>query len=166
MELLNDFSTTVRKALKEIDPDYEKYDGLVICGTHSPHDVETYIAKIKEARETGRPYLGICFGHQVAAIEYARNVLGIEDATSEEFGRGTFVVKKRMGGLKIGWMEGETWWNNYEVDLPQWERPSHFITTQAHPEYQSSKDAPHPLLKRFIQLCKNGNADGRQHLGL
>lgn len=39
----------------------------------------------KHARENKIPYLGICLGSQIMAIEYARNVLGITDASSEEF---------------------------------------------------------------------------------
>ena len=153
MEILNDFQTSVRRALEEIDPDYEKYNALVICGTHAPHDVYEMIDKIKEARETKRPALLICFGHQLGAIECARNVLGIKDATSEEFGKtGTFVVKKRPE-LKVGLHEGESWWSNYEVDMNyQW--PSWFISVPYHPEYESSKDKPHPLLVSFIELCK------------
>ncbi len=37
------------------------------------------------AREKNIPYLGICLGSQIMAIEFARNVLGISDANSEEF---------------------------------------------------------------------------------
>ena len=153
MEILNDFNTSVRKAFDEIDPNWESYDGLVVCGTHSPHDVEMMIDKIREARETGRPFLGVCFGHQLAAIEYARNVLGIKDATSEEFGQGTFVVKK-LPELNVGLKDGESYWNNYEVDLPGWEKPKNFITVQYHPEYQSSKERPHPILKEFLKCSK------------
>ena len=151
MEILNDFSTSLRKALEEVDTEYEKYDGLVICGTHAPHDTEMMIEKIREARETKRPALLICFGHQLCAIEYARNVLGIKDATSEEFGRGTFVVKKRPM-MKVGLHDGESWWSNYEVDI-EFTIPPHFISVPFHPEYESSKDRQHPLLIRFIDLC-------------
>ena len=158
MELYNDFVTSVRKAFDEIAPDWESYDGLVIAGTHSPQNVEEQIEKIREAREMGRPALLICLGHQLAAIEYARTVLGIEDATSEEFeATGTFVVKKR-GALKVGWHEGESFWNNYEVVI-EWEKPAWFFSTQGHPEYTSSIDKPHPLLVQFLTLCRtyNGN---------
>ena len=163
MKILNDFDTTVRKALTEIEPEWEKLHGLIICGTHTPMYPEDQIEEIKNAREEGTPFLGICFGHQLAAIEYALNVLGIEDATSEEIDyQGIFVVKKRPGGLKVGLHEGETYWNNYEVDyslVPNFEKdkPYNFITTQAHPEYQSSKDKHHPLLLKFIELCKKKN---------
>lgn len=163
MQILNDFNTSVKKALEEIDPNYMDYEGLVICGTHSPHDLEKMLEKIKQAREKKTPFLGICFGHQTAAVEYAQNVLGISDATSEEWGYGTFVVKKRKEGLKVGLHEGESFWNNFEIDydlIPNFkkDKPPNFITCQFHPEYQSSKEKPHPLLVKFIELCKkNGN---------
>lgn len=157
MEILNDFNTSVEKALGEIYPDWRKLNGLIICGTHSPQNIEWYIGEIEAARVSGLPFLGICFGHQLAAIEYARNVLG-KDATSEEFVDiypGTdLLVRKRKEGLKVGLHEGETWWNNYEV-VPGfesiWKKPHNFITVQYHPEYQSSKDRPHPILVRFLQ---------------
>jgi len=156
MKVLNDFNTSVHKALSEINPKYQSLNGLVVCGTHSPHDVEEMIEEIRIARENRIPALLICFGHQLGAIEYARNVLGIKDATSEEFGKGTFVVKKRPQ-LKVGLHEGESWWSNYEVDPAiekQWIKPENWVSVPFHPEYQSSKDSPHPLLIKFISLCQ------------
>jgi len=51
------------------------------------------IAMIKYARENNIPYFGICFGMQMAVIEYTRNVLKIKDATSSEIAKkGSFVV--------------------------------------------------------------------------
>lgn len=155
MEVLSDFTTSVKKAFDEIDPNWESYKGLIICGTHAPKmdEVEFLLNKIKEARENKTPFLGICYGHQLCAIEYARNVLGIKDAVSEEWGiEGTKVVKKR-GELKVGWHEGESYWNNYEVDI-EVKNPEWFITTQSHPEYQSSIDKPHPLLVKFLSYAK------------
>ena len=162
MQILNDFNTTVEKAFDEIDPRWREYDGLIVCGTHTPHDTELMIGRIKDARVSGRPFLGICAGHQLAAIEYARNVLGIKDATSEEFGSGTFVVKK-LHKLKVGIIDGESYWNNYEVAIDV-NHPENFFTTQAHPEYTSTRDRPHPLLVSFLNYCKcpNGNAGTRQ----
>lgn len=152
MTILNDFQTSVSKALSEIDPKWRDYKGLIICGTHAPHDVEYMIDRIAECREDGTPFLGICFGHQLAAIEWARNVGGIADATSEEFGTGTFVVTRRPQ-TKVGLHEGESWWSNYDVTI-DWQKPKNFITAPYHPEYQSSKDEPHPMLVEFLQLCK------------
>lgn len=156
MEIFNSFQTSVRRALDEIDINWPRYRGLIICGTHSPEevDVEMLISKIKLARELEIPFLGICFGHQLAAIEYARNVLGIKDAVSEEWGVGTFIVKK-MPQLNVGLKDGESYWNNYEVNLPNWEKPKNFFTSQFHPEYESSIDKPHPLLIKFLKYAKD-----------
>lgn len=157
MEILGHFQTSVRRALDEIDPDYMAYNGLIVCGSHSPKELDTgyLLEAIRDARERSRPFLGICFGHQMAAIEYARNVLGIKDATSEEFGTDGYPVVVKRTGLKVGLHEGETYWSNYEVQMPDyWRQPQHFLTTPAHPEYQSSIGNPHPLLVDFIDLCK------------
>lgn len=43
------------------------------------------ITAARYARENMIPYLGICLGSQIMAIEFARNILGIENASSEEF---------------------------------------------------------------------------------
>ncbi len=160
MQILNDFNTSVRKALEEIDPNWMDYTGLIICGTHTPVYEQDQIDLITKARNNFVPFLGICFGHQLAAIEYARTILKIEDATSEEFeSEGTFVVKKGEK-LNVGQVGGETYWNNYVVDhalVPNFEqdKPPHFLTCQYHPEYQSSKNSPHALLVKFLKLCKN-----------
>lgn len=161
MEIIGHFQTSLRRALEEIDPAYESYKGLIVCGTHSPEnlDIKGALEKIREARETSSPFLGICFGHQLAAIEYARNVMGIQDATSEEFGQTWHaVVIKRPEGLKVGLHNGETYWSHYMVDPElefKWTKPLSFLTTQSHPEYQSGVGNPHPLLVEFLNLCKN-----------
>ena len=85
MEIYNSFQTSVKKALDEIDVNWPTYRGLIICGTHSPHDTEKMISRIKEARESGEPALLICAGHQLGAIEYARNVLGYSNASHAEY---------------------------------------------------------------------------------
>lgn len=170
MEILNDFDTSVKKALGEIDPNYMKYNGLVICGTHSPHNVPELFEKIKWTRENKIPFLGICFAHQLAAVEYAVNVLKHENATSEELYnpnqiyisnnqiiKPEFIVVKRKDGLKVGVHDGESYWNNYEViDKFDsiWKKEDNFITCQFHPEYQSSHKKPHPLLVKFLDYAK------------
>lgn len=153
MELHGDFLTTLRKALSEIDPGWESYPGLIVGGSHTPTNPEQIIERIRWARENKIPFLGVCYGHQLAAIEYARNVKGIVDATSEEWGDGTFVVVKR-DRLNVGLKDGETYWSNYRVNF-DWKNPAHFITVPYHPEYQSVVDKPHPILLQFINLCKH-----------
>jgi CTP synthase len=68
-------------------------DGAIIPGGFGINATEEIINGIQYCRETRVPLLGICFGMQLAIIEYARNILGIKDATSSEFtSEGTIVV--------------------------------------------------------------------------
>ncbi|MFX4284458.1 CTP synthase [Aliarcobacter butzleri] len=60
-------------------------DGILVAGGFGHRGVEGKIAAIKYARENKIPYLGICLGMQLSIIEFARNVLRIEDANSIEF---------------------------------------------------------------------------------
>lgn len=60
-------------------------DGILVAGGFGERGVEGKIKAIEFARVNKIPFLGICLGMQLAMIEYARNVLGIEDATSMEF---------------------------------------------------------------------------------
>ncbi len=60
-------------------------DGLIVPGGFGDRGIEGKISAIKYAREHEIPFLGICLGMQLAVIEYARNVIGIEDANSSEF---------------------------------------------------------------------------------
>jgi len=70
----------VAKKLKEVD-------AILVPGGFGERGVTGKIAAINYAREYKVPYFGICFGMQVAVIEFARNVLGIADASSTEFGQ-------------------------------------------------------------------------------
>ncbi len=60
-------------------------DGVLIPGGFGERGIEGKITTIQAARETGKPFFGICLGMQCAVIEFARNVCGLEDAHSEEF---------------------------------------------------------------------------------
>ncbi len=59
--------------------------GILVPGGFGERGVEGKIEAVKYAREQNIPYLGICLGMQVAVIEYARNVAGLENANSTEF---------------------------------------------------------------------------------
>ncbi len=63
----------------------EELDAILVPGGFGDRGIEGKIAAIKYARENKVPYLGICLGMQLAVIEYARNVAGLEDAHSSEF---------------------------------------------------------------------------------
>ncbi len=90
----------VSKALADVD-------AILVPGGFGERGVNGKLAAINYAREHKKPYLGICFGMQLAVIEFARNVLGMKDATSTEFG--THSDKDGVGplvGLMTEWMRG------------------------------------------------------------
>ncbi|MBC7946949.1 MAG: CTP synthase [Chitinophagaceae bacterium] len=59
-------------------------DGLLVAPGFGHRGVEGKIVAVKYARENGLPFFGICLGMQMAAIEFARNVLGLKEAHSTE----------------------------------------------------------------------------------
>jgi CTP synthase len=81
----------------------EKVNGILVPGGFGERGSEGKIAAANFARTRKVPYFGICFGMQMAVLEAARNMAGIRDATSSEFGlSGTPVV-----GLMTEWVDGE-----------------------------------------------------------
>ena len=62
-----------------------KFDAVLVPGGFGKRGVEGKIAAARYARESKTPYLGICLGMQVALIEYARHVAGLQNANSTEF---------------------------------------------------------------------------------
>ena len=60
-------------------------DGILVPGGFGDRGTEGKIMASKYARENSIPYFGLCLGMQIAVIDYARNVLGLENANSEEF---------------------------------------------------------------------------------
>ena len=99
--------------IKYIDSEHVERDGvellkdvsaILVPGGFGERGVEGKIAAVKYARENKVPYLGICLGMQVAVIEYARNVAGIEDASSTEFNP---EASSPLIGLITEWMTEE-----------------------------------------------------------
>ncbi|KRL66284.1 CTP synthetase [Companilactobacillus versmoldensis DSM 14857 = KCTC 3814] len=67
-----------------VDEMLKDYDGILVPGGFGSRGLEGMITTIKYARENDVPYFGICLGMQMASIEFARNVVGINDATTGE----------------------------------------------------------------------------------
>ncbi len=63
----------------------DEADGMVVFGGFGERGVEGMVGAARYARESGKPYLGLCLGMQIAVVEYARNVAGLEMANSTEF---------------------------------------------------------------------------------
>ncbi|ERL47309.1 putative esterase [Candidatus Micropelagos thuwalensis] len=81
----------------------EKVHGILVPGGFGERGSEGKIAAANFARTRNVPYFGICFGMQMAVLEAARNLAGIKDASSTEFGvNGTPLI-----GLMTEWMKDD-----------------------------------------------------------
>jgi CTP synthase len=98
----------------------EGVQAVIVPGGFGTRGVEGKILCVEHARTRGIPYLGICLGFQVAVIEYARHVLGLEKAHSTEFDPRTphpviseLPEQKKLEGIMGGTMR----LGGHEVDL-------------------------------------------------
>lgn len=182
-------------------------DGLIVAPGFGARGIEGKIEAIRHARETGLPYLGICYGLQWAVVEYARNVCGLEGANSQEVDDMTplpiihFLPEQinvsekgasmRLGSYACTVTHGtlahklfgknrikERHRHRYEVNNDYREKliehgmvisgvspdyrlvemieiPAHpfFIATQAHPEFTSRPNRPHPLFRGLVEAA-------------
>lgn len=69
----------------EVEGRLSDFDGILVPGGFGVRGIEGKVRAARWARENDVPYLGICLGMQVAVVEYARHVAGLEDANSGEF---------------------------------------------------------------------------------
>src|SRR5690606_39127413 len=83
-------------------PYLEGVHGILVPGGFGERGSEGKMLAAKFARERHVPYFGICFGMQMATIEAARNLCGIENAGSTEFG----MSDEPVVGLMTEWMKG------------------------------------------------------------
>ena len=96
----------IKKRLKGVS-------GILIPGGFGKRGTEGKIEAIKYAREKKIPFLGICFGMQMAIIEFARNKLNIKKATSSEFGTSGIPII----GLISEWNKGGKLIKGTDIDL-------------------------------------------------
>lgn len=181
-------------------------DGIIVPGGFGIRGTEGMILTAEYARQEKIPYLGICLGMQIAIIEFARNVCGL-DASSTEFDAespnpvicllpGQEGIEDRGGTLRLGaypcklktdsiayslYKEeniSERHRHRYEVnndyreiltekgmtlsglspdgyivEMIELKDHPYFVATQAHPEFKSRPDKPHPLFKGLIEAA-------------
>ncbi|KAM0673315.1 CTP synthase ura7 [Gurleya vavrai] len=83
-------------------------DGVLIPGGFGTNGTEGKVKAVRYARENNVPLFGICLGFQVAVIEFCRNVLGLENATSEEFNEKAIykvirkIKRKKKNKMRLG----------------------------------------------------------------
>ena len=87
---------------KDPAPFLEHVDGILVPGGFGQRGAEGKILAAQFARERHVPYFGICFGMQMAVVEAARNLVGIEAANSTEFGP----TPEPVVGLMTEWLKG------------------------------------------------------------
>ena len=83
-------------------PFLEHVNGILVPGGFGQRGAEGKIRAAQFARERHMPYFGICFGMQMAVIEAARNLCGITEANSSEFG----ATSEPVVGLMTEWLQG------------------------------------------------------------
>jgi CTP synthase len=87
---------------EDVAPHLEGVDGILVPGGFGERGAEGKVLAVKFARERDVPYFGICFGMQMACVEAARNLAGIKNASSTEFGP----TDEPVVGLMTEWMRG------------------------------------------------------------
>jgi len=77
-------TTDIERGKVAVEDAIDGVQGIIVPGGFGPRGAEGKIALIKYARENKIPFLGLCYGLQLAVVEYARNVCGLKDANSRE----------------------------------------------------------------------------------
>ena len=192
-----------------VDEMLKDEDGILVPGGFGSRGIDGKILAVNYARTHKIPYLGLCLGMQLAIVEYARNVVGYNDAHSIELDPNTMhpVIALmpdqngitdiggtlRLGAYPCHLKEGtiardlygtgdisERHRHRYEVnndyrdelvkaglvlsglspdgnivemvELPREVHPF-FVATQAHPEFKSRPNRPHPLFRGFVKAA-------------
>lgn len=89
--------------IEDISAKLNQCDAVLVPGGFGERGVSGKVAAIQWARENKKPFLGICFGMQLAVIEAARHLAGIKEASSTEFGP----TPEPLVALMTEWMSGE-----------------------------------------------------------
>lgn len=103
---------------KNLSEVFKDVQGILVPGGFGARGTEGKIRAIEYARKNNIPFLGICLGLQLSVIEYTRNVMGLTDATSEEFqSGGSHLIHYMEGQRNIGSKGGNMRLGSYECSL-------------------------------------------------
>ena len=155
----------------------EDVDGIIVPGGFGTRGTEGKIYCIKFARENNVPYLGICFGFQMAVIEFARNVCGLTGANSTEIEKDCEnpVIDYLPEQLKIEGLGGNMRLGGHDIELKPdtlaWRlfAKSHTIRMRFRHRYEVAPRYIETLEKaglvfsgkaRISPLCKSSNCPG------
>lgn len=92
---------------KNVEEALSGYDGILVPGGFGERGSKGKMVAIRYARENNIPFLGICFGMQLACVEFARHVLGLSDANTSEFDTQTQhpiidLLRDQYSGIAMG----------------------------------------------------------------
>lgn len=146
-------ATDIEDGKIKIEDAFKDINGVIVPGGFGKRGVEGKIAAIKYVRENNIPYLGLCYGMQLAVVEFARNVCGLKEANTTEIEPDTKYpvidiiseqedrLKKeemggtmRLGGYPAKLKKGSIVWKLYGKDVIV-ERHRH--RWESNPKYQN-----------------------------
>ncbi|MBU4299997.1 MAG: CTP synthase (glutamine hydrolyzing) [Nanoarchaeota archaeon] len=111
-------TTEIEKGKKSVSDALSGVDGIIVPGGWGARGTEGKMQVIKFARENNIPFLGLCYGLQLALIEFARNVCGLDRANSMEIDKDTkHPVVKILPGQNLNKMGGTSRLGAYEADI-------------------------------------------------
>ncbi|MCD6227782.1 CTP synthase [Candidatus Micrarchaeota archaeon] len=170
-------TTDIENNTISVEESLKNVDGIIVPGGFGSRGVEGKIKVIRYARENKIPFLGLCYGLQLAVIEYARNICNLKDANSTEINPNTpyplidilpeqkNVVNKggtmRLGAYPANLVMGTLVHSLYNKDVV-YERHRHRY--EVNPEYHEilqknglmfSGMSPDKRLVEFIELPRN-----------
>ena len=103
---------TTRLDRKQVDGELDGISGVIVPGGFGKRGTEGKIKIVQQLRENKVPYLGLCFGFQMAVIDFARHVCSLKGANSTEFGKtphpvidllpGQRKLEKMGGSMRLG----------------------------------------------------------------
>jgi len=153
---------------------YEKkqlseFDGILVPGGFGKRGIEGKVDAIEWARTRKTPFLGLCLGFQMAVVEYARHVLGWEDATSAEMGEGRHVIAilpeqydvtdlggtMRLGNSPITLKEGTLAMQVYgEKEIEERHRHRYEVNPRYIPEIEKAGLVFSGLYQNRMEICE------------
>jgi len=111
-------TTEIESGKKSVADALKGIDGIIVPGGWGARGTEGKMQLIKYARENNIPFLGLCYGLQLALIEFSRNVCGLDGANSMEINPDTkHAVVKILPGQNLNKMGGTSRLGAYEADI-------------------------------------------------
>ncbi|MDQ3957065.1 MAG: CTP synthase [Actinomycetota bacterium] len=148
----------------DLDEALGDLDGILIPGGFGVRGVEGKIQAVRYARENGVPFFGICLGLQCAVVEFARNVAGLEDANSSEFGSSEHPVVDILVGQDLDKLGGTMRLGAYLCKLAPGSKAEAAYGKEVITERHRHRYEVNPRFRRKLEdaglICSGESPDG------